>query len=175
MVVGVIGLIISAASAAYSARTQHVAAKAQAKQSKFNAEAEKYAAEQASLQEKYNRDAIRKEESQKLKKQRARIEAAYAKSGVGMEGTPEYALNEQAVMDEQYMQNQERISFNKQAGLDVSGIRAYQTGRLQASAYNYKARGALIGGTLSTAGAATQGYANYKANKANKANSSGVK
>lgn len=160
----VVGMIISALAAAYSAYSASQTQKAQAKQMKYNAEADKDAANKAAEQERLNRDAARRAEAKQLKHRRDAIIAAYAKSGVAMEGTPEAVLSEQAAADEEYIQNQERISIAKQKGIEYGAVRSMQEANMTAHALRSSAQNTLITGTASAIASAASSYATYKAN-----------
>jgi len=161
LVVGIIGAIISAIGAGYSAYASSETSKAQAKQARYNAEADADAIEKRAEQERLNRDTQRRADARKLKRRRSLIEMGYVKSGVTMEGTPSAALSEQAAADEELMQNMERLSIMRGEGYDVAARNTLLRGRLASGAYRRSARTSLIAGALNTTASGLNSYSRW--------------
>lgn len=159
-VLGLVLKYVAAAATAYQGYQSYETGKASAKQAEVNAEA---GAEQAARdieQERLNRQAGQKAEAKHARRRRAAIEAAYAKSGVLIEGTPGEFLQEQAGVDELNIQQRTKASEARVLGLGVRAKNIGIQGRATASGLRARGRGDLLGGVAS--GAAGAGRATYQ-------------
>ena len=138
---------------------------AAAKQAKYNAEHDSEVQRNQAEQERLNRAATAVEEERQARHRRAKIEAMYAKSGVLLEGSPEYMLGEQAMVDTMGIDQRNSESLQRQRNLMVGAQNTLiqgnfeadmmkSQGKAQAKAYRYQAYGALLGGVGGAAGAA---------------------
>jgi Tfp pilus assembly protein PilE len=163
------GIIASVASSAYSAYSQSQTAKAQADQAEKTAQHNAEVAKNEAEQERLNRSAQEREERRDMLRRRAAIEAAYAKSGVLLEGTPAQYLTEQATTDELNVQRGNQQSTQVRRALLQRSSLYLTEGSNMAGAFRTQARGALVGGALDTVGTAgrsvgfleSQGYTNW--------------
>ncbi len=140
------GLATTLAGTAVSYRAQ----RQQAKQAQYNADYNARLEEREADEELQRRQEDERNERNQNRRRRASIEAAYAKSGLLMTGTPAYALEEQARTDEQNIQTKNaraQTSFNNSMNR-ASIIR--QMGSQQADAYKTGATNTLISGVGST-------------------------
>jgi hypothetical protein len=130
----------------YSFYAQRQAAEVAEKQARYNAKYNEQVQKQAARQEMKERMAQERQDRVSARRERARIEARYAKLGLAMTGSPLYALEEQAKVDELEIANQTR---NVQSGF-IRAMDAATTGRKMAVA---EARmGAQAAKTAATAG-----------------------
>lgn len=132
-------------------------AAAAAKQEQYNSEHEAAVLTNQAKQEQLNRAAAASEEERQARHRRASAEAMYAKSGVLMEGTPEYMLGEQAQADIMGIDQRTLESVQKQRMLAHGAQVTLMGGKFnaetmisqgQAQAFTYKAQGraAIISG-----------------------------
>jgi hypothetical protein len=145
-----------------------------AKQAKYNAEHDAEVQRNQAEQERLNRAATASEEERQARHRRAKIEAMYAKSGVLLEGSPEYMLGEQATVDTMGIDQRNSESLQRQRNLMVGAQNTLiqgnfeadmmkSQGKAQAKAYRYQAYGALLGGVGGSAGSVGGGMAKAQA------------
>jgi len=147
---------VGAAAAGYSAYSSYETGKASAKQVEVNAEAEAKQAAADVDQERLNRQSDQKAEAKQALRRRSAIEAAYAKSGVLIEGTPGQFLQEQAGIDELNIQQRTRASQALTAGMGVRAKNLSILGRAKSDALRSKAGSDLAGGAFKTTGLAAE-------------------
>lgn len=151
--------LIAAVSAIYGGVTQYQSGKAQAKQAEYNAEHEADVLENQAEQEKLNRRADEGQERKESRRRLASMEAAYAKSGVLIDGTPANYLNEQTETDELNIARGNQRSKQRGLGLKIAGQNSIIAGKVKSSGYKAKGEAALIGGTLKAGGSMAYGGA----------------
>lgn len=139
-----------------------------AKQAQYNSEYDAEVLRNQAEQERLNRVAVASEEERQVRHRRARTEAMYAKSGVLLEGTPEYMLGEEARgdimgIDQRNLESmqKQRLLLNKAQNTLIEGDWTSDSiisqGAAQAWTYKQNGRAALIsgiGGMIGTAGSA---------------------
>ena len=139
-------------------------AKAAAKQQQYNSEYQAQLAFNQAKQEGMNRTAAAEEENRQARHRRARILAMYAKSGVLLEGSPEFMLGEQARADIMGIDQRNLESMQRQRVLNNQGQNTLITGDWQSSlmisqgnaqqwSYNQQGKAAIISGVGAAVGA----------------------
>jgi len=124
--------MITAAIAAVGAFMAYESEQANAEVAEKNAEYASEAAANKDEQEKLNRRSERKEQRHEQRRRRAIMEAAYAKSGVLLDGTPSNYLTAQTETDQL---NVERADQSSQ----IQRSNILYEGQLQANAFMNKA------------------------------------
>ena len=148
MIFTLIAAGLSIASTLYAGAQQKKSSEAAAKQATFNAEYDADLKAKQAEQERLNRNADETKERGMASRQRAIMEASYAKSGVLIDGTPSNYLYEQDLESETDIQQANLESNQKRKGLGISANNSLIEGQNKASAYRHQGRTALIGAGL---------------------------
>lgn len=156
LIVLLAGAALSAGAQIYSATQQANALEEQANYEQELAEIRAKSLRREAEQERLNRLAEERSERRFTRRRRAAAEAAYAKSGVLLSGTPELMLVEQAKVDELDIQQGNRDSLQKRKLIEVGAKNSLLAGMNRSSAYKAQAKSTLIGGYVNAGvGAAT--------------------
>ena len=165
-IIGLVLKYVAAAATAYQGVSSYQTSKASAKQAEYNAEADAERKSREAEQSRLNRQAGERQESKEAHRRRAAAEAAYAKSGVLIEGTPGEFLAEQAGIDEQNIQDRTRAAEARTLGIELSASDSLTQGRSLASGYRAKGTGDLIGGFSKSGGSALSATASWLSEEA---------
>lgn len=151
--------IATAIGTAYQAYTQSEAQKSQAKVAEKNAEYAAEAAANKDEQEQLNRRSERKEQRHEQRKRRSVMEAAYAKSGVLLDGTPSNYLIAQTETDQLNVSRADQVSQTRRTNILYEGQLQANEYMNKANALKSAARSTLIGGAIKIAGSAFSSWA----------------
>jgi hypothetical protein len=153
-------LSFSAASGLYGAYSQYQAGQAQAdlqeKQAEVNAEMARREAEADAKAESREMREVRDAQ----KRRRAAMEAAYATSGVLLEGTPAQMLTRQRETDEFNVQSRHQEGNERRKTMLWQADTGQMLGKFQAKSTRRAANNSFIAGIGNTA---TSSFSNYKA------------
>lgn len=143
-------VLAMAAFGLFSAVQQRQAASAQAKaieqQAQLDAEMARRQAEEDARAESAQVDSMRDDQ----RRRRAAIEAAYAKSGVLLEGTPASMLENQRVIDETNIREVHRAGGERRNLMEWQARTGQQMASFQSSAVRRKAVTSFISGIADT-------------------------
>lgn len=144
-------MIVAAIGSAYQAHTQYETQKNQAKAEEDNAEYAAEAAANKDEQEKLDRREERKEQRKEQRRKHALMEAAYAKSGVLLDGTPSNYLVAQAETDQLNISRADQVSQTERRNILYQGQLQANEHMNRARAYESAARSTMIGGVVASA------------------------
>lgn len=144
--------IVMAAGSVYTGASMYMTSRRQAKNAQQMAEYNRRVAQTRAEQERMNRLRNESRERRQTRRRRALMEAAYARSGVLLEGTPAYMLGEQAAVDELTISQKTQESEQKQQGLITHGELSVWQGKQQAALYEAQGKAALVKGVTGAAG-----------------------
>lgn len=146
------GLFVQGASQIAAGYQQKQLLERQADQAEAMAEYNAEVAERNARREQEQRQQQESAERREARRRRARIEAAFAKNGVMMQGSPTLLLTEQAAIDEYNIQSATEASDLRVSQIRQEGMLLRTEGENAAAGYRASADSALLGAVTKTIG-----------------------